>query len=192
VRVEVGHRFAVPLRDSYDYITDLEKWPEYWPGLVRVAPESRWSAPGDQARVVVRLLGRPVELEMSRIEPYRLIEYSSVQRGLPDARHERHFVEENSGFAYRIVVEINPRRGLRGLFDRLVVRRAVERAARQTIANLEARAAALKPRVRPRTARFRPHRLCSRLRVTRLTQRTSGTEPGTQWCAKKLTTTPHT
>jgi polyketide cyclase/dehydrase/lipid transport protein len=140
VRVEIGHRFAVPLRDGYDYITDLEKWPEYWPGLIGVAPESRWSASGDQARVVVRLLGRPVELEMTlrRIEPYRLIEYGSVQRGLPDARHERHFVEENGGFAYRIVIEFDPRPGLRGLFDRLIVRRAVERTARQTIANLEA------------------------------------------------------
>ena len=126
------------MRDGYDYITDLEKWPEYWPGLVQVAPESRWSASGDQARVVVRLLGRAVELEMTlrRIEPYRLIEYRSVQRGLPDARHERHFAEENGGFAYRIVVEFDPRPGLRGLFDRLIVRRAVERAARQTIANL--------------------------------------------------------
>ena len=128
------------MRDGYDYITDLEKWPEYWPGLVRVAPESRWSAPGDEARVVLRLLARPVELEMTllRIEPYRLIEYRSVQRGLPDARHERHFVEENGGFAYRIVVAFDPRPGLRGLFDRLIVRRAVQRAARQTIANLEA------------------------------------------------------
>jgi hypothetical protein len=35
------------------------------------------------------------------------------------------------------VVEIEPRPGLRGLFDRLFVRRAVKRAARQTIANLE-------------------------------------------------------
>ena len=139
MRVEVGHRFGVSLRDGYDYITDLTNWPEYWPGLIRVAPESRWSASGDQARVVVRLLGRPVELEMTllRIEPYRLIEYRSVQPGLPDARHERHFVEENGGFAYRIVVEFDPRPGLRGLFDRHIVRRAVERAARQTIANLD-------------------------------------------------------
>jgi uncharacterized protein YndB with AHSA1/START domain len=140
VRVEVGHRFEVPLRDGYDYITDLEKWPEYWPGLVRVAPESRWATPGDRASVVVRLLGRPVELEMTllRIEPYRLIEYRSVQRGLPNARHERHFVEANGAFSYRIVIEIEPRPGLRGLFDRLLVRRAVQRAARQTIANLDA------------------------------------------------------
>ena len=139
MRVEVGHRFEVPLGDGYDYITDLERWPEYWPGLIRVAPTSRWSAPGDRANVVVRLLGRPVELEMTllRLEPYRLIEYRSVQRGLPDARHERHFTEETGGFSYRIVVEIQPRPRLRGLFDRVFVRRAVERAARQTIDNLE-------------------------------------------------------
>ncbi len=140
-RVELQHRFAVPLREGYDYITDPENWPEYWPGLVRVAPGSHWTAPGDRATLVMKLLGRPVELAMTltRIEPYRIVEYTSLQRGLPEARHERHFAEDSGALGFRMVIELLPRAGWRALFDRLVVRRAVERAARQTVANLDRR-----------------------------------------------------
>ena len=138
-RIEAEHRFAVPLRDGYDYITDLDRWPEYWPGLVRVEPGSHWREPGDETRIAIRLLGREVPLEMTlrRVEPYRLVEYTSVQPGLPDVRHERHFTETGDGFHYRLVVEYEPRGGPRGVYDRVLVRRAIQRAMRQTIANLE-------------------------------------------------------
>jgi hypothetical protein len=43
------------------------------------------------------------------------------------------------GFAYRVVITYEPREGLRGLLDRTIVRRGVDRMARQTIANLERR-----------------------------------------------------
>jgi hypothetical protein len=81
----VTHRVAIPLRDGFDYIVEPRNWPGYWPGLVRVQPGSRWRAPGDRARVVMRLLGRTVELEMTlrTFDRYRIIEYTSVQQGLP-------------------------------------------------------------------------------------------------------------
>ncbi len=153
VHVAISRRFAFPLRAGYEYISDLGRWPEYWPDLVRLAPESRWSEPGDVARLTLRLLGRPrdLELTLSRVEPYELIAYTSVQRGLPAARHERHFAADGAGFAYRIVVEVAPRTGLHGPYDRLVVRRAVERAARQTVENLERRFAELSARPASRT-----------------------------------------
>jgi hypothetical protein len=52
--------------------------------------------------------------------------------------HERHFAPADGGFVYRIVVEYEPRAGLRGLYDRLLLQRGVERALRQTVANLDA------------------------------------------------------
>ena len=142
---EISRRFAFPLHDGYDYITDIARWPEYWPGLIRVAPGSRWARSGDRARLTVKLLGRPAELDMtlSRVEPYRLIEYTSLQPGLPAATHERHFAAAGEGFDYRIVIDLEPRRGLHRVFDRLAVRRAVDRAARQTVENLEQRFAEL-------------------------------------------------
>ena len=139
--ITVSTRFTFPLRDGYDYITDLRCWPRYWPNLVRVAPGSRWSQPGDTAWITLKLLGRPTELAMtlSQVIPYRLIEYTSAQGGLPAAIHERHFAEDPAGFAYRIVVAYGPRPGRWRPFDRLLVPRAVERAAQQTVDNLERR-----------------------------------------------------
>lgn len=140
-RIELDHHFAVPLARGFDYITAPGNWPEYWPGLIRLDPGSRWREPGDRARLTLRLLGRPVELDMTlrRFEPRRLVEYTSVQRGLPDARHERHFTASGDGFDFRIIVELDGRPGLRGVLDRIVVRRATARVLRQTVANLERR-----------------------------------------------------
>jgi hypothetical protein len=140
MRLELTRRFTVPLREGFDYIVEPGNWPAYWPGLIRVQPGSRWREPGDRARVVMRLLGRAVELEMTLrvFDPYRLVEYDSVQRGLPDVRHERGFELAGAGFEYRLAVEFEPRAGLRGAFDRRLVRRAVERTLRRTLANLEA------------------------------------------------------
>ena len=90
----------------------------------------------------MRLLGREVPLEMTlrRVEPYRLVEYTSVQPGLPDVHHERHFAEAGDGFHYRLVVEYEPRRGLRGVVrPRAASAGRSQRAVRQTIANLEGR-----------------------------------------------------
>jgi len=139
MQIEREHVFDVPLAAGFTYITDPANWMSYWPGIVRVEPESRWAAPGDKARIVVELLGREVELRMTlrRFEANSLVEYESAQAGLPDARHERQFAPAGNGFRYRLVVEYEPRSGLKGLYDRFVVRRGVDRALRRTIANLE-------------------------------------------------------
>ena len=135
MRVEAEHRFGVSARAGFDYITDQANWPEYWPGFVRIEPGSRWSEPGDVTRIVVRLLGRQVPLEMTlrRFEPPRYVEYTSTQPGMPDARHERHFEDAGGELHYRIAVEYEPR----GLYDRIFVRRGITRALRATIANLD-------------------------------------------------------
>jgi hypothetical protein len=139
VRVEASGHFGVSPQEGFDYITDLTNWPQYWPDFVRIESGARWREPGDRARIVVRLLGRPVALELTlrRLVPARVVEYTSVQRGLPDAHHERHFEDADGDLAYRIVVVFHPRAGWRGLFDRFLVRRAIARAARRTVANLD-------------------------------------------------------
>jgi Polyketide cyclase / dehydrase and lipid transport len=141
IRIEVERRLPVSLRDGFDYITDPTNWPEYWPRLVGIASAARWREPGDEARLILRMLGRDVELEMTlvRFEPYRVVEYTSEQRGLPSARHWRHFAAAGDDLAYRIAVEYEPRPGWRGVVDRLAVRRAIARSVRETVANLEQR-----------------------------------------------------
>ncbi len=139
IRIEHEHHFAIPVEAGFAFITDIANWPRYWPGFVRIGPGSHWSAPGDEARMVVRLLGRKVELQMTlrRFDRNRLVEYESSQSGAPDVHHERHFLPADGGFLYRIVVEYEPRAGLRGVYDRLLLRQGVERAFRQTVANLD-------------------------------------------------------
>jgi uncharacterized protein YndB with AHSA1/START domain len=135
MRIEAERRLPVPAREGFDYIVDQANWPRYWPGLVRIEPGSRWNGPGDVTRIVVRLLGREVPLEMTlrRFEPPLLVEYTSTQPGMPDARHERRFEDAGGALRYRIAVELEPR----GLYDRVVVRWAVARVLRRTLANLD-------------------------------------------------------
>ena len=139
MRVEREHRFTVPVATGFGYITDVANWPAYWPGIVRVEPGGRWAEPGDQTHLVIKLLGREVtlRLRLRRYEKDRLVEYDSSQAGLPDARHERYFAADGSGFRYRLVVEYQPRSGLAGIYDRLLLRRGIDRMLRRTIANLK-------------------------------------------------------
>ena len=141
VRIEIEHWFDVSVREGFDYITDPANWPEYWPRFVRIDPNSRWRQAGDRARITFRMLAREVELQMElcRLERWRLVEYRSEQRALPPTRHGRHFDEARGGLLYRIVIEYRPRPGWRGLLDRTVVRHATTRTARMTMANLERR-----------------------------------------------------
>jgi hypothetical protein len=137
-RIEDSHRFQVPVERGFAFITDLANWPTYWPGYVRLVPGSHWGAAGDTARLVTRLLGRERELVMTitTFEPNRLVAYRSTQDGLPDATHERVFTPVGDGFDYRLVVEYEPRPGLRGLFDRFALPRAIRRAFRATFRDL--------------------------------------------------------
>jgi hypothetical protein len=140
-RIEVQHVFAAELSEAFSSITDIANWPKYWPGFVRVKDptNARWSEPGDQVTVVLEFLGRelPMHMELEHFEANALVEYRTRQDGLPDARHERHFKAVPGGCEYRAVVSFQPRPGLRGLLDRLVVRRGVERTLRKTVGNIE-------------------------------------------------------
>lgn len=143
--VHVSYTGALPIsvRAGFDYITDVRNWPSYWPGLIEVRdPESAsWSKPGERVSLVMRLMRRPTELhlELKEFRAYELVAYLSKQSGLPDARHERRFAERDGRLEYTLVTEWEPRRGLRGLLDRLILRRAVGRVMRETVENLERR-----------------------------------------------------
>ncbi len=141
VHIEINHTFPVSVSGAFAYITDMSNWAEYWPDFVRIQDPSnaRWGNPGDEVTIVLKLINRERELNM-KLEEFQtdaLVTYVSHQQGLPEARHERHFREVPGGFQYRAVVAYEPRKGFTGLFDRLLVKRAVERALRQTIENLE-------------------------------------------------------
>lgn len=143
VRVEAVHVFPGSVSEVFGYITDLVNWHEYWPGLVRIENEemARWRQPGDEVTVVLRLLNqdRALHMELEVFRTDEVVTYRTQQQGLADAHHERHFTEVPGGVEYRAVVAYEPRRGIRGLYDRIVVKRAVERVLRNTIGNLDRR-----------------------------------------------------
>jgi uncharacterized protein YndB with AHSA1/START domain len=138
-RVEATHRFDVPVEHGFAFITDTANWSRFWPGFVRLEEGSNWGAAGDTARLVTRLFGRErlLTMRITAFEPNRLVTYTSTQRGLPDASHERHFDADGAGFIYRLVVEYEPRGGIAGLFDRFLLARGVRRAFQRTFAALE-------------------------------------------------------
>lgn len=76
-------------------------------------------------------------MTITEFEPNRLVTYTSTQPGLPDAYHERRFEPEGDGFVYRLVVEYEPRGGIAGPFDRVLLRRGIPRAFERTFAALE-------------------------------------------------------
>jgi uncharacterized membrane protein len=141
VRIEVSRTLPVSVAEAFAYITDMKNWPEYWPDFVRVEnlPAARWSSPGDRAMVIIKLLGREraLNMELKAFHKDVRVAYVSRQRGLPDVGHERRFDAAPGGCVYRLVVEYEPRAGLAGLFDRLLVKRSVERAMRRTLQNLD-------------------------------------------------------
>jgi hypothetical protein len=141
VRIEASRVFPVEREVGFDYVTKPANWPEFWPDLVDIPDleQTRWQEPGDTARLRMKLAGRLTELHMTLDEVIRpaLVRYHSTQQGVPDAAHERHFEPAAEGFDYRLVVSFAPRAGLRGLFDRTVVRYAASRALRRTLDNLE-------------------------------------------------------
>jgi hypothetical protein len=138
-RIEAAHPFNVPVDRAFAFITDIANWPKFWPGYVRLENDAAWQGVGDTARLVTRLLGRERLLTMTvtGFEPNRRVTYASTQPGLPDASHERQFEPIEGGFTYRLIVEYEPRRGIAGLFDRLLLPRGISRAFRRTFVALE-------------------------------------------------------
>jgi hypothetical protein len=142
LQVEMTCWYSIPLSEGFAYITDMNNWQDYWPGLVRIKDpgHARWSKPGDTVTLVLRLFHRERELTMKLEEymPDMLVTYHSHQMGLPDAHHERHFRAVQGGFEYRLVVAYVPRPSFVGLVDRTLVRKAVKRALLNTHQNLDA------------------------------------------------------
>jgi hypothetical protein len=141
VHIEVSHTFPVSVSEAFAYITDIQNWPEYWPSFVRIENPSaaKWSSPGDQVTVVLKLLNREraMNMELKEFEKDVRVIYVSRQDGLPDAHQERHFKTIPAGYEYRVIVEYQPRQGLVGLFDRLLVKGSVERALQKLVQNLD-------------------------------------------------------
>lgn len=141
-RVEETRVLPVSREEGFAYITNVRNWRSYWPKLLDIPNEDRvsWSKPGDTARVVLDVRGKPTELSMRLHEfrPPELVTYDSTQPGLPAFHHERHFREKDGALEYTLVITFEPWPALRGGVDRLFVTPIVRRSLTETLDNLEA------------------------------------------------------
>src|SRR5207247_4907828 len=124
-RLEETRVLPVSREAGFDYITNVGNWRSYWPHLLDIPDQGRvsWSKPGDTARVVLEVRGKPVEMTMNLDEfrPPETVTYDSTQAGLPAFRHERHFADKDGSLEYTLVIAFQPRRGPRGIVARLFV-----------------------------------------------------------------------
>lgn len=90
-------------------------------------------------RVVIKLLGKEtaMDIELQRFVTNASVQYLSRQKGLPDIRHQRQFENTPGGCEFSLVMEYDPRRGLKGLFDRFLLRFSIVKAIRKTLSNLD-------------------------------------------------------
>lgn len=141
VCIEVRHIFPVSVEKAFAYITDTKNWPEYWPDFVGMSEQGTipWGNKGARVQVVIKLLNCPTALniELQSFEENALVKYVSRQQGLPDIRHERHFRQTDAGCEFRLVVAYVPRNGLKGIFDRLLLKRSIINALNKTLLKQE-------------------------------------------------------
>ena len=138
-RVELSRHLNVPAERAYEFITDMRNWRSFFPGFIALDPTSRCGTAGDVARLTSKLMGRErrVEITFERFETNTSFAYSSRQDGLPVAHHERKFTPDRDGCMFDLAVAYEPRSGLQGLLDRVVLRAAVRRLLQRTVDALE-------------------------------------------------------
>lgn len=141
VRIKIDHAFPVSVDKAFSYITDIDNWSQYWPDFIRLEEHGdiKWGARGAQLLVVIHLLNREtgLNIELHSFVKDRLVKYVSRQKGLPEIWHERHFMQTSKGSGFRLIMEYQPRRGLAGLFDRILLRYSIKKAIRKTLNNLD-------------------------------------------------------
>lgn len=87
--------------------------------------------------VVIRLLSRETELRIKLEEFVKNlnVKYVSKQDGLPDIHHERYFESTPNGCNFRLIMRYEPRSGIKGLFDRYILKKSIIRAIHKTLSN---------------------------------------------------------
>jgi hypothetical protein len=140
ILVDLTHAFPVSVGDAVAYITDTRNWKAFLPNFVRLHDPTRIKRDTlvDKVTVVIRLPSRDVQVStmLGKYEQDSRVPDVSRQKGLPDAKHERHFKAVPEGFAFRPVGVFETRSGLAALVERFV-ERAAPGAVRKSMEGLE-------------------------------------------------------
>ena len=124
--VEIAYGAVVPLPPevAFAFVSDPTTWPRFFDALESAEPLDGWGTVGGRGRMTTRFLGSSVtsELELTEWDPPRAFRYTARQGGRPDLDNLRVFTPLGTGTQLRGTTTIRPRRGVRGLIDRVTLR----------------------------------------------------------------------
>ena len=128
----------IPRAEVFDFLADARNWPAFFPGVETVDHVEGWGTPGGRCRLTIRLLGRrrTLDCEMTEAERPQLFGYLAREEGQPTASNHCQLVEVPGGTRVTISARRDPRRGARGMYDRLLVPWALKRMLNRQMASV--------------------------------------------------------
>ncbi len=87
----------------------------------------------------MKLMGKETVLQMNlhELNENRYVRYSSAQKGLPVVEHERIFEPHDRGVCYTMIMSYSPREGVKGLFDRWILKRSLQKVLKKSYQNYD-------------------------------------------------------
>jgi hypothetical protein len=123
---EIRYEAHLPVAQAhaFDFVSTPGNWGLFLDGVDVVDVADDWGRPGGQARLVIRLFGRPVtsHLELTHWDPPRAFRYTARQRGRPPVDNHRSFEATGAGTLLVGTTRVAPRAGLRFAADLLALR----------------------------------------------------------------------
>ena len=124
VKIAYGAVVPLPPDAAFAFVSDPTTWTRFFDTLESAEPLDGWRTVGGRGRMTTRFLGSSVtsELELTEWNPPEGFRYTARQAGRPDLDNVRVFTPAGGGTQLRGTTTIRPRRGVRGLIDRVTLR----------------------------------------------------------------------
>ena len=122
MKIAYGAVLPLPLDEAFDFVSDPENWPLFFPGVRAVDKDDDWGRVGGHARLTTVILGRALSMQLVLTEwdPPRMFRYTVSQGDAPgNDDNRRVFRAIPGGTRLSGTTEIPARPGPAGLLDRL-------------------------------------------------------------------------
>ncbi len=144
VRIELTETFPVPLREGFEFLSQVDHWPNWHSGVteIREAPKCGvWGKPGDTVLFCAKVLGRSLAgtVVMKEMRKYDLVRSVVTMLGLPEVHQEyRYTAADDDSFLLTVTLETEETTDFFGqVVDRTLLPRIMERDLRRTMVNLQ-------------------------------------------------------
>jgi len=144
MRIELTNTFPVPLEEGFDFLREVDHWPEWYSGVIEILEEpvsGSWGNPGDAVLLSYKVLGRHLNARvvMKEMREYDLVRSVVSVSGLPQLHQEYSYTAGGEGsFLLKVVLETEEVTTFLGrAVDRMLLPRIMERDLKQTMVNLQ-------------------------------------------------------